>query len=191
MLIGTRMMLLNTEDRAILEKADILRRVLASLYSCDIDTPLVATFLTYWNTDGQTLVTSQGQMGYPLNTISDMMGIPIIGRSYEEFIPSAPITRGCIGSLYAIYAGLCHVDMKPGPGLVTISHWTDHFIDDQANSLDISSSDGFADPADPLFQELNFQVETQNVRSANCYARQPTIALQGRILAIAFIVPPL
>jgi hypothetical protein len=74
------MMLVNKEDHEILQKAGIFRGVLASIHHCKVDPSLVAAFLTYWDIDGHTLLTSQGEMGFPLHTISDAMGIPIVGR---------------------------------------------------------------------------------------------------------------
>lgn len=165
-------MLVNTEDREILQKTDIFRGVLASIYHCEVDPSLVAAFLTYWNIDGHTLLTSQGEMGFPLHTISDAMGIPIVGRLYEEFIPLEPAVRGHVESLYAIYTSLCPMDMKPGPGLVTVSAWVDHFLDDRADSFKISPPDGFADPADPLLQKLGFRVEVRNGRPTAVLGKQ-------------------
>jgi len=103
-LIWARMMLVNKEDREILQKTDIFRGVLASIYHCEVDPSLVAAFLSYWNIDGHTLLSSQGEIGFPLHTISDAMGIPIVGRLYEEFIPLEPAMRGHVESLYAVYS---------------------------------------------------------------------------------------
>jgi hypothetical protein len=161
-LIWARIMLVNKEDREALQKTDIFRGVLASIYHCEVDPSLVAAFLTHWNIDGHTLLTSQGEMGFPLHTISDAMGIPIVGRLYEEFIPLEPAMCGHVESLYAIYSNLCPVDMKPGSGLVTISTWVDHFLDDRANSFKVSPPSGFADPADPLLQKVHFRVEVRD-----------------------------
>ena len=68
----------------MLPKADIFRGVLASLYHIPINTSLLAAFLTFWNTEGHNLVTTQGEMGYPLIAMYDAMGIPISGHLYEE-----------------------------------------------------------------------------------------------------------
>lgn len=62
--------------------------------ACQKDPALVAAFLTYWNVDGYTLITSQGEMGYPLHTMYDAMGILISGRLYEEFIPLPSTVHG-------------------------------------------------------------------------------------------------
>lgn len=112
MLTWARMMLVNKDDREILQRADIYRGVLASLYPCNIDPSLVAAFLTYWNVDSHTLLTSQGEMGYPLHTLSDAMGVPFVGRLYEEYIPLAPAVNGHVKSLYSIYTGLCPVALQ-------------------------------------------------------------------------------
>ncbi|ONM62964.1 hypothetical protein ZEAMMB73_Zm00001d000217 [Zea mays] len=166
MLIWARMMLVNHEDRSMLQKSDIYRGVLASLYCFQADPSLVAAFLTYWNVDGHTLVTSQGEMGYPLHTISDAMGIPISGRLYEEFIPPCSDVHGHLETLYAIYASLCPSELQPGPGLVSLTAWLDHFFDDKADSFGSSLLDGFADPKDPLLQKLRFHVAVQGDRPA-------------------------
>lgn len=163
MLIWARMMLVNSDDKEILKKVGIFRGVLASIYQCCPDPSLVAAFLTYWNIDGHTLVTSRGEMGYPLHTISDAMGIPITGRVYEEFIPLVSAVHGHVRTLQAIYASLCPAVLKPCMGLVTISDWTDHFFDDQAHLFGGSSTiDGYADPEDPLLEKVGFQVEIQS-----------------------------
>jgi hypothetical protein len=85
------MMLLSQEDIEYFRRADIDRGIMASIYHCHIDSSLVAAFLTYWNIDGHTLITSQGEMGYPLHTVYDAMGIPFSGRLYEEYM--TPRTR--------------------------------------------------------------------------------------------------
>jgi hypothetical protein len=48
MLIWARMMLVSGEDEDILQKTDVFRGVLASLYHFQADPSLVAAFLTYW-----------------------------------------------------------------------------------------------------------------------------------------------
>lgn len=163
MLTWARMMLVNRDDKEILKKVGIFRGVLASIYRCRSDPSLVAAFLTYWNIDGHTLLTSRGEMGYPLHTISDAMGIPITGRVYEEFIPLPSAVHGHVRTLQAIYASLCPTILKPCHGLVTIFEWTDHFFNDEANLFGKSSTmDGFADPEDPLLQKMGFRVEIQS-----------------------------
>jgi hypothetical protein len=166
MLIWARMMLVNHEDRSMLQKSDIYRSVLASLYCFQADPSLVAAFLTYWNVDGHTLVTSQGEMGYPLHTISNAMGIPISGRLYEEFIPPCFDVHGHLETLYTIYASLCPSELQPGLGLVSPTAWLDHFFDDKADSFGSSLLDGFANPKDPLLQKLRFHVAVQGDRLA-------------------------
>jgi hypothetical protein len=175
MLIWARMMLVNDEDRDILQKSDVLRGILASLYCFQADPSLIAAFLTYWNLDGHTLVTSQGEMGYPLHTIPDAMGIPISGRLYEEFIPLPSDVHGDLETLYAIYIGLCPTELQPRPGLVNLSDWMGHFFGEDANSFGTSLFDGFADPKDPLRQRLRFRVELR--------ADRPTAVLGAETLS--------
>ncbi|KAL6597780.1 hypothetical protein ACP70R_046585 [Stipagrostis hirtigluma subsp. patula] len=164
MLIWARMMLLNREDREFLQRADVYRGILASIYRCRADASLVAAFLTFWNVDGHTLLTSQGEMGYPLHTIYDAMGIPFTGRLYEEFIPLSSTFCSHVRSLHTIYAN-CMV-AKSGEGSVTISAWVSHFFDDKADTFGSIISDGFADPGDPLLEKLGFRVEIQGKRPA-------------------------
>ncbi|KAL6908159.1 hypothetical protein ACP4OV_002329 [Aristida adscensionis] len=182
MLLWARMMLINDEDKTIMERAGIFRGVLASLYRCHIDPSLAAAFLTYWNIDAHTVLTSQGEMGYPLHTVSDALGIPFAGRLYEEFIPLPSAVRGHVKTLQAIYASLSPVAMKPGPGLVTLVDWVNHFFDDKADSLGSLSFDGFADPEDPLLQKLDFRVETRDDR--------PAIILGDQFLPYRVAYPP-
>uniref|UniRef100_A0A0E0L0B2 Aminotransferase-like plant mobile domain-containing protein n=1 Tax=Oryza punctata TaxID=4537 RepID=A0A0E0L0B2_ORYPU len=96
LMLWTRMLMVNLYERVYLKKACVTLGIMASIYKCQIDPSLVAAFLTYWNVDGHTLVTSQGEMGYPLHTMYDVMGIPISGCLYEEFIPLPSTVRGYV-----------------------------------------------------------------------------------------------
>uniref|UniRef100_A0A0D3FTX0 Aminotransferase-like plant mobile domain-containing protein n=1 Tax=Oryza barthii TaxID=65489 RepID=A0A0D3FTX0_9ORYZ len=58
LLLWARMMLVNQEDCEYLIRADIIRGVMASIYRCHVDPSLVVAFLTYWNVDAHTLITS-------------------------------------------------------------------------------------------------------------------------------------
>ena len=137
---------------------------MASIYQCRVDPCLVAAFLTYWNVHGHTLITTQGEMGYPLHTVYDAMGIPISGGLYEEYIPLPSTGRGHVRTLYSIYADLCPVNMSAGAGLVTISAWVDNFFDDPNNDFELSSKKTYASRLDPLLQEEDFRVEVRGDR---------------------------
>uniref|UniRef100_A0A0E0LWN0 Aminotransferase-like plant mobile domain-containing protein n=1 Tax=Oryza punctata TaxID=4537 RepID=A0A0E0LWN0_ORYPU len=168
LLLWARMMLVNPEDREYLKKADIFRGVFASLYQCYIDPSLVAAFLTYWNVDGHTLITSKGEMGYPLHTMYDAMGIPISGRLYEEFIPAPSTFHGYVQTLHSIYIDVCPLKLKKGPGLVTVAAWVNHFFGiEHAPSQSFSFlPDCLADHSDPLYEDLGFRVEIRDGRPA-------------------------
>jgi hypothetical protein len=59
------MMLISEDDKPMLHKADIFRKVLASLYGVPINSSLLSAFLTFWNIEGHTLLTAQGGNGLP------------------------------------------------------------------------------------------------------------------------------
>jgi hypothetical protein len=158
------MMLLNQEDLEYFRKADIDRGIMASIYHCHIDSSLVAAFLTYWNIDGHTLITSQGEMGYPLHTVYDAMGIPFSGRLYEEYIPLPGAVQGHVKTLYSIYADMCPLKLTQKPGLVTIDAWVEHFFYDKTHSFGSLLSHCYADPADPLLRKAGLRVEVQGGR---------------------------
>lgn len=164
LLIWARMMLLNPEDNEYLKKADIVRGVMASTYHCHVDSSLVAAFLTYWNIDGHTLITSQEEMGYPLHRVYDAMGIPFSGRLYEEYIPLPDTVQGHVQTLYNIYVDLCPIRPTPKPGLVTIEAWVNHFFEDKCHSFGSLLADCYADPDDPVLQKMGLRVEVQNNR---------------------------
>lgn len=103
LLLWARMMLVNQEDCEYLIRADIIRGVMASIYQCHVDPSLVVAFLTYWNVDVHTLITSQGEMGYPLNTLYDAMDISFSGRLYEEYIPLPSTSCEHVQILHSIY----------------------------------------------------------------------------------------
>lgn len=128
LLLWVRMMLVNQEDCEYLIRADIIRGVMASIYRCHVDPLLVAAFLTYWNVDAHTLITSQGEMGYPLHTLYDAMGISFSGRLYEEYIPLPSTSCEHVQILHSIYVSLCPSQLH-NSGLVTISTWIDHFFE--------------------------------------------------------------
>lgn len=103
LLLWARMMLVNQEDCEYLIRADIIRGVMASIYQCHVDPSLVVAFLTYWNVDAHTLITSQGEMGYPLNTLYDAMDISFSGRLYEEYIPLLSTSCEHVQILHSTY----------------------------------------------------------------------------------------
>lgn len=164
LMLWARMLMVNPYDRTYLKKAGVLRGIMASIYKCKIDPSLVAAFLTYWNVDGHTLVTSQGEMGYPLHTMYDAMGIPISGRLYEEFIPLPSTARGHVQTLHNIYVEECPLQLNEGPGIVTIATWVNHFFGDHPVPFQSFLPDGFADPKKPLYEGPNFRVEIRNGR---------------------------
>nr|BAC80075.1 hypothetical protein [Oryza sativa Japonica Group] len=164
LMLWARMLMVNPYDRTYLKKAGVLRGIMASIYKCKIDPSLVAAFLTYWNMDGHTLLTSQGEMGYPLHTMYDVMGIPISGRLYEEFIPLSSTVRGHVQTLHNIYVEECPLQLNEGPGIVTIATWVNHFFGDHPVPFQSFLPDGFADPKEPLYEGPNFRVEIRNGR---------------------------
>uniref|UniRef100_A0A0E0Q5Z8 Aminotransferase-like plant mobile domain-containing protein n=1 Tax=Oryza rufipogon TaxID=4529 RepID=A0A0E0Q5Z8_ORYRU len=164
LMLWARMLMVNPYDRTYLKKAGVLRGIMASIYKCKIDPSLVAAFLTYWNVDGHTLLTSQGEMGYPLHTMYDAMGIPISGRLYEEFIPLSSTVRGHVQTLHNIYVEECPLQLNEGPGIVTIATWVNHFFGDHPVPFQSFLPDGFADPKEPLYEGPNFRVEIRNGR---------------------------
>lgn len=164
LMLWARMLMVNPYDRTYLKKAGVLRGIMASIYKCKIDPSLVAAFLTYWNVDGHTLVTSQGEMGYPLHTMYDAMGIPISGRLYEEFIPLPSTARGHVQTLHNIYVEECPLQLNEGPGIVTIATWVNHFFGDHPVPFQSFLPNGFADPKKPLYEGPNFRVEIRNGR---------------------------
>ena len=86
-LIWARAVLISKFEKGLLERAGIVKGVLASLYQVENCWPLLEAFISFWNSDGHTIVTSQGEMGYPLLALQDAMGIPISGRLYDEYVP--------------------------------------------------------------------------------------------------------
>uniref|UniRef100_A0A0E0MWB2 Aminotransferase-like plant mobile domain-containing protein n=1 Tax=Oryza rufipogon TaxID=4529 RepID=A0A0E0MWB2_ORYRU len=136
------------EDSAYLKKAGIFRGVMASIYKCQINPVLVAAFLTYWNVDGYTLITSQGGMGYPLHTMYDAIGH----------------TNFWTPTLHNIYADECPLQLNEGPGLVTIATWVNHFFGNDPVSIQSFLPDGFVDPTKPLYEDRGFHVELRNDR---------------------------
>ncbi|EEC69589.1 hypothetical protein OsI_38925 [Oryza sativa Indica Group] len=163
LMLWARMLMVNPYDRTYLKKAGVLRGIMTSIYKCKIDPSLVAAFLTYWNLDGHTLVTSQGEMGYPLHTMYDAMGIPISGRLYEEFIPLPSTVRRHVQTLHNIYVE-CPLQLNEGPGIVIIATWVKHFFGNHPVPFQSFLSDGFADPKEPLYEGPNFRVEIRNGR---------------------------
>lgn len=164
LMLWAHMLLVNPEESGCLKKAGIFRGVMASIYKCQKDPALVAAFLTYWNVDGHTLITSQGEMGYPLHTMYDAMGILISGHLYEEFIPLPSTVHGHVQTLHNIYADQCPLQLNEGPGLVTISTWVNHFFGNDPVSIQSFLPDGFADPTKPLYEDRGFHVELRNNR---------------------------
>lgn len=76
-LIWGRAMLLSEMEKGFLKRASVLDGVLASLYQVKVCWPLLQAFISFWNSDGHTLVTPQGEMGYPLLALQGAMSIPI------------------------------------------------------------------------------------------------------------------
>ena len=128
LLLWARMMLISEEDKAMLLKADIFRGVLASLYHIPINTSLLAAFLTFWNTEGHTLITAQGEMGYPLMAMYDAMGIPISGHLYEEYIPLESEVSGIVRVLHTAYTDIWVLHQSGSSPNVTLQNWIDHFL---------------------------------------------------------------
>jgi hypothetical protein len=112
LLLWARMMLISQEDKAMLLQADIFRGVLASMYHIPINPSLLAAFLTFWNTEGHTLVTTQGEIGYPLIAMYDAMGIPISGHLYEEYIPIESEVSGIVRVLHTAYTDIWILNQK-------------------------------------------------------------------------------
>jgi hypothetical protein len=128
LLLWARMMLISQEDKAMLLQADIFRGVLASMYHIPINPSLLAAFLTFWNTEGHTLVTTQGEIGYPLIAMYDAMGIPISGHLYEEYIPIESEVSGIVRVLHTAYTDIWILNQKGDSSTVTLQNWLDHFI---------------------------------------------------------------
>jgi hypothetical protein len=128
LLLWARMMLVSEEDKAMLLKADIFRGVLASLYRVPINSSLLAAFLTFWNTGGHTLITTQGEMGYPLIAVYDAMGLPISGHVYEEHIPPPTEVSNVLKALHSAYIDIWMSTSTSGSGNITIVEWLDHFL---------------------------------------------------------------
>uniref|UniRef100_A0ACD5ZA90 Uncharacterized protein n=1 Tax=Avena sativa TaxID=4498 RepID=A0ACD5ZA90_AVESA len=154
-LLWARMMLVSAEDKEMLLKADIFRGVLASLYQIPINTSLLAAFLTFWNSEGHTLVTTQGEMGYPLIAMYDTMGIPIsaytdawvlqqegsyshvtlqswidhfIGEDLGATVKTqAPMPR-IVRVLHTAYTDAWVLQQEGSYSHVTLQSWIDHFI---------------------------------------------------------------
>uniref|UniRef100_A0A0E0PXJ0 Aminotransferase-like plant mobile domain-containing protein n=1 Tax=Oryza rufipogon TaxID=4529 RepID=A0A0E0PXJ0_ORYRU len=122
---------------------------MASIYRCHVDPLLVAAFLTYWNIDAHTLITSQGEMGYPLHTLYDAMGISFSGRLYEEYIPLPSTSCEHVQILHSIYVSLCPSQLHSS-GLPEIFE-----------SLSLGN---YADPDDPLLIRKGFRVEVHDDR---------------------------
>lgn len=132
------MVLTSEDDKAMLVKADIFRGVLASLYRVPINPSLLAAFLTFWNIESHTLLTAQGEMGYPLLAMYDSMGLPISGHLYHEFIPLFSAVSGTVKTLHSIYAELWLLHAK-NDDLVTVQEWVDHFLGEDIIALFILS----------------------------------------------------
>uniref|UniRef100_A0A0E0KEV4 Aminotransferase-like plant mobile domain-containing protein n=1 Tax=Oryza punctata TaxID=4537 RepID=A0A0E0KEV4_ORYPU len=142
LMLWARMLLVNPEDSAYLTKAGIFRGVMASIYKCQIQPALVAVFLIYLNVNGHTLITNQGEMGYPL-------------QCYGHPSFWTPLRR--------IYPATIHCSW-PFPGLVPIATWVDHFFGVASASLQSFLPDGFVDPTEPLYEDKDFHVELRNDR---------------------------
>uniref|UniRef100_A0ACD5TEY6 Uncharacterized protein n=1 Tax=Avena sativa TaxID=4498 RepID=A0ACD5TEY6_AVESA len=171
LLLWARMMLVSAEDKEMLLKADIFRGVLASLYQIPINTSLLAAFLTFWNSEGHTLVTTQGEMGYPLIAMYDTMGIPISGHLYEEHIPLESEVSGIVRVLHTAYTDAWVLQQEGSYSHVTLQSWIDHFIGEDLGATVKTQapmpSHFYADPEDPLLSRLDFRtLELQNRWSA-------------------------
>ncbi|KAL6642427.1 hypothetical protein ACP70R_020608 [Stipagrostis hirtigluma subsp. patula] len=173
-LIWARMMLSSEDDKSVLLKADIFRGVLASLYHIPINHSLLAAFLSFWNVESHTLITANGEMGYPLLAVYDSMGLPISGHLYQEFIPQVSAVTGVVKILHSIYAGLWLLHAENND-LVTIEEWVDHFLGEDLGTTARAGGnmphDFYADPADPLFSKMGFRIVDsrgrRSVRFAN------------------------
>ena len=62
-LIWARAVLISKFEKGLLELAGIVKGVLASLYQVENCWPLLEAFISFWNSDGHTIVTSQGGDG--------------------------------------------------------------------------------------------------------------------------------
>jgi hypothetical protein len=67
---------------------------------------LIQAFISFWNSDGHTLVIPQGELGYPLMVIQEAMGIPISGHAYDEYVPEDNVYDKVAQELFAAYAVL-------------------------------------------------------------------------------------
>ncbi|KAM0846310.1 hypothetical protein ACQ4PT_055752 [Festuca glaucescens] len=171
LLLWARMMLISQEDKAMLLQADIFRGVLASIYHIPINPSLLAAFLTFWNTEGHTLVTTQGEIGYPLIAMHDAMGIPISGHLYEEYIPIESEISGIVRVLHTVYTDIWVLHQKGDSSSVTLQNWLDHFIGEDLGATVKTKaqmpSHFYADPEDPLLSRLDFRtLELQKCWSA-------------------------
>ncbi len=93
-----------------------------------------------------------------------LLGIPISGRLYEEFIPLPSTVHGHVQTLHNIYADECPLQLNEGPGLVTIATWVNHFFGNDPVSIQSFLPDGFVDPTKPLYEDRGFHVELRNDR---------------------------
>lgn len=165
--IWARMMLLSEEDKNMLDRADVLRGIFGSLFRVPKVWPLLQAFLSFWNVDGHTIVTSQGEMGYSLLLVNDAMGLPISGHVYDEYVPlpCCPDGDEVVKTLHAIYAKLCKWRLSStstSNGLVSVRVWLDYFLANKRRRENISEtslpSDYYAAALDPFFKNHGFQV---------------------------------
>ena len=105
-LLWARAMLISEYERNRLDQAGILKGVLACIYRVNLSWPLIQAFISFWNSDGHTLVTAQGEMGYPLMVIQEAMGIPISGRRMMNMFERTNVNDKVAKELFAAYAVL-------------------------------------------------------------------------------------
>lgn len=82
----------------------------------------------FWNSEGHTLVTSQGEVGFPLLALHDSTGIPISGRAYDEYVPESCFKDELVALLFSAYATIQKNKLesnKEGDILVSLAKWID------------------------------------------------------------------
>lgn len=159
-------MLISEYERNRLDQAGILKGVLACIYRVNLSWPLIQAFISFWDSDGHTLVTAQGEMGYPLMVIQEAMGIPISGRVYDEYAPEDNVNDKVARELFKAYAELSWRNNGKNPNSVRrpvlITDWVDYFLEDSEHlegqqHIPLPSS-YYASHEDPLLKALNFRV---------------------------------
>lgn len=109
-----------------LEEAGILWGVYAGLFEYRVSWALLKAFFTFCNSDGHTIVTRMGEIGFSLLDMREIRGLPITGSPYDEYIPEGRDFSHHLLSLYISYGELFALCS----GSVSFVSWIDYLVEE-------------------------------------------------------------